>query len=100
MLVFVCELDWSSINTRAGLQEPGSCKQHTAQFAFHVLFDNLCFGCTYLQVFWAFMLDMVLFYIWQLSFLQAAPAQYKYLPYFGLAGWLIAGGTAADAEDA
>ncbi|WIA22631.1 hypothetical protein OEZ86_009610 [Tetradesmus obliquus] len=52
------------------------------------------------RVFWAFMLDMGLFYIWQLSFLQAAPAQYKYVPYFGLAGWLIAGGTAADAEEA
>jgi hypothetical protein len=58
------------------------------------------FDRTVLQVFWAFMLDMGLFYIWQLSFLQAAPAQYKYLPYFGLAGWLIAGGTSPEAEDA
>lgn len=27
------------------------------------------------------------------TLLQAAPAQYKYVPYFGMVGWLLAGGT-------
>lgn len=44
------------------------------------------------RVFWAFFLDMGLFYVWQLSFMRAAPA-YKWVPYFGLAAWLLAGGT-------
>jgi len=45
------------------------------------------------QVFWAFWLDMVFFYTFQLAFLQAAPPVYRFLPFYGLAGWLIAGGT-------
>jgi hypothetical protein len=27
------------------------------------------------------------------TLLQAAPAQYKYTPFFGMVGWLLAGGT-------
>jgi hypothetical protein len=48
------------------------------------------------QVFWAFLLDMVLFYAWQLSYMEKAPAGFKYTPYFGLVGWLLTGGTKAD----
>jgi hypothetical protein len=44
-------------------------------------------------VFWAFWLDMVFFYTFQLTLLQAAPAVNRFVPYFGLAGWLMAGGT-------
>jgi hypothetical protein len=45
------------------------------------------------QVFWAFWFDMVLFYIFQLTLMQSAPAQYRLVPYFGMVGWLLAGGT-------
>jgi len=44
------------------------------------------------QVFWAFWLDMVFFYTFQVTFLQAAPAANRLCPDFGLAAWLIAGG--------
>lgn len=46
-----------------------------------------------LQVFWAFLVDMALFYTWQLAFLEAAPARFRLVPFFGLAGWLLNGGT-------
>lgn len=36
---------------------------------------------------------MVLFYHFQLTLLQAAPAKFKYLPFFGMVGWLLVGGT-------
>jgi hypothetical protein len=52
--------------------------------------------CCPVQVFWAFWFDMVLFYVFQLTLMQAAPAQYKYVPFFGMTGWLLAGGTKSE----
>ncbi len=49
-------------------------------------------------MFWAFWLDMVLFYAFQLTLLQAAPAAFRFVPFFGLAGWLLAGGTQPSAS--
>eukprot|EP00775_Hariotina_reticulata_P009058 gene9058-9229_t len=63
-------------------------------------FGDLAARADYLQatfnsnrVFWAFWLDMVFFYTFQLTLLQAAAPVYRFVPYFGLAGWLMAGGT-------
>jgi hypothetical protein len=50
------------------------------------------------QVFWAFWFDMVLFTMFQASMLQVAPAVFRLTPFFGLAGWLLAGGTKQDSS--
>ena len=45
------------------------------------------------RAFWAFVLDLALYSVWQ-SFLMedcGAPAKYRYVPFFGLAAWLISG---------
>lgn len=76
---------------------PATAIQHNTIVALYLSLPsvNHCW-CVVVQVFWAFMLDLVMFYIWQLSFMQAAPAKFRYVPYFGLAGWLISGGTKQD----
>lgn len=79
----------------------GSTSQHLSSLTWCLLI--VCLSSVLLllllQVFWAFWFDMVLFYTFQLTFLQAAPAQYKYVPFFGLAGWLMAGGTRPEEVD-
>jgi hypothetical protein len=49
-------------------------------------------------VFWAFLLDIGLFYVWQLMLLEGAPARYKLVPFWGLAAYLIAGGAGSSSS--
>jgi hypothetical protein len=42
------------------------------------------------QVFYAFVVDSGLYAIWQATLMGDAPARYRYLPFFGLAAWLVA----------
>jgi hypothetical protein len=42
---------------------------------------------------------MVLFWVWQLTLMEAAPTRFK-VPFFGLAAWLIAGGNRAGGGNA
>jgi hypothetical protein len=44
------------------------------------------------RVFWAFWLDFALFSVWQASMLAGAPAGYRFLPFAGMAAWLIVRG--------
>jgi len=71
--------------------------QHSLRWGDFMSCAVLC-ATVVLQVFWAFWFDMVLFYIFQLTLMQAAPAQFKFVPFFGLAGWLMAGGTEQDSS--
>jgi hypothetical protein len=41
-------------------------------------------------VFYAFVVDSCLYYFWQITLMSDAPAKYKYVPFFGLAAWLMA----------
>lgn len=41
------------------------------------------------RVFFAFVLDAVLYSIWQAVLMQDAPAKFKFVPFFGLAGYLL-----------
>jgi hypothetical protein len=46
--------------------------------------------CRRLQVFYAFIVDSCLYYVWQIVMMGNAPAKYKYVPFLGLAAWLVA----------
>ena len=52
------------------------------------------------RVFWAFCLDTVLYTLWQAVLLGAAgaPAKYRYVPFVGMAAWLLQGGPVEDSE--
>ncbi|GAB4821572.1 hypothetical protein N2152v2_008618 [Parachlorella kessleri] len=52
------------------------------------------------RVFWAFCLDTVLYTLWQAVLLGAAgaPAKYRYVPFVGMAAWLLQGGPTEEAE--
>lgn len=41
-------------------------------------------------MFYAFIIDSGLYYVWQMVMMGNAPAKYKYVPFFGLAAWLLA----------
>jgi hypothetical protein len=45
-------------------------------------------------VFFAFLVDMALYQEWQVILMRDAPLQYRYVPFFGLAAWLLRGGRA------
>ncbi|CAL5220468.1 g2491 [Coccomyxa viridis] len=47
-------------------------------------------ACTLNRAFFAFVLDMVLYSVFQSVLLANAPPAYRYTPFFGLAAWLIA----------
>ena len=42
------------------------------------------------RAFWAFVLDIVLYSVFQTVLLANAPPAYRFTPFFGLAAWLIA----------
>lgn len=46
------------------------------------------------RAFWAFVLDLGLYSVWQAILMAdcGAPSKYRYVPFFGLAAWLIADG--------
>lgn len=44
------------------------------------------------RVQFAFLLDLAFYTAWQVIFLQGAEKKYRYVPFAGLAAWLIAGG--------
>lgn len=48
------------------------------------------------RVFWAFILDYALFAVWQASMLSGAPAGYRFVPFAGMASWLIVRGGGGD----
>ena len=41
------------------------------------------------RVFFAFVLDAVLYSVWQAVLMQEAPAKFRFVPFFGLAGYLL-----------
>ena len=47
-------------------------------------------ACTLNRAFFAFILDLVLYSVFQTVLLANAPPAYRYTPFFGLAAWLIA----------
>ena len=44
------------------------------------------------RVFYAFCLDLVLYTTWQVIFLRGAERKFRFVPFAGLAAWLVAGG--------
>lgn len=46
------------------------------------------------RAFWAFVLDLALYSVWQAILMAdcGAPKKYRYVPFFGLAAWLVADG--------
>lgn len=50
------------------------------------------FNCN--RAFWAFVLDLGLYTVWQAVLMTdcGAPVKYRYVPFFGLAAWLVADG--------
>lgn len=46
------------------------------------------------RAFWAFVLDLGLYSVWQSVLMGGcgAPKKYRYVPFFGLAAWLVADG--------
>lgn len=44
------------------------------------------------RVFYAFFLDLAFYTAWQIIFMRRAEGKYRYVPFAGLAAWLIAGG--------
>ena len=46
------------------------------------------------RAFWAFVLDLGLYSVWQAILMAdcGAPKKYQYVPFFGLAAWLVADG--------
>lgn len=46
------------------------------------------------RAFWAFVLDLGLYSVWQALLMAdcGAPKKYRYVPFFGLAAWLVADG--------
>jgi len=53
-------------------------------------------ACSLNRAFWAFVLDMLLYTVFQAVLLDNAPAAYRFTPFFGLAAWLIAPKIAAE----
>jgi hypothetical protein len=51
------------------------------------------------RVFWAFLLDYALFAVWQASMLSGAPAPYRFLPFAGMAAWLVVRGGGEEEEE-
>ncbi|KAG2496686.1 hypothetical protein HYH03_005104 [Edaphochlamys debaryana] len=51
------------------------------------------------RVFYAFVVDSGLYAVWQTQLLKDAPAAYRFVPFFGQAAHLIAGGPKRDEED-
>lgn len=49
------------------------------------------------RVFYAFVIDSALYSVWQASFLADAPARFRYVPFFGMAAYLLMQPTAAAA---
>lgn len=47
------------------------------------------------RAFWAFVIDLGLYSVWQAFLMEdcGAPKKYQYVPFFGLASWLIVGGS-------
>ena len=45
------------------------------------------------RAFWAFVLDLAFYSVWQAFLMEdcGAPKKYQYVPFFGLATWLIVG---------
>jgi ketosteroid isomerase-like protein len=50
------------------------------------------------RVFWAFAVDSCLYALWQSVLLEKAEAKYRFVPFFGMASWLI-WGLGADTND-
>jgi len=46
------------------------------------------------RAFWAFVLDLGLYSVWQAVLMgdSGAPSKYRYIPFFGLAAWLLVDG--------
>lgn len=66
-------------------------------------FGDLAARAAYLQqeaasnrVFYAFIVDSFLYYVWQLVLMENVPAGYKYVPFFGMAAWLVSPQSKAD----
>jgi len=53
-------------------------------------------ACSLNRAFWAFVLDMVLYTVFQAVLLDNAPAAYRFTPFFGLAAWLVVPKVAAE----
>lgn len=47
------------------------------------------------RAFWAFVLDLAFYSVWQAFLMEdcGAPKKFRYIPFFGLASWLIVGGS-------
>ena len=54
--------------------------------------DWLVTAFTTNRVFYAFTLDLALYTVWQVLFLEGAERKFRFVPFAGLAAWLIAGG--------
>lgn len=57
-------------------------------------FTTVILTAKFSRIDWAFTVDSGLYAVWQAWLLGAcrAPAVYRFVPFFGLAGWLMAGG--------
>ena len=82
-----------------------SALQKTILHIFTVLFLLKCTpcrweffleACSLNRAFWAFVLDMVLYTVFQAVLLDNAPAAYRFTPFFGLAAWLVVPKVAAE----
>lgn len=51
------------------------------------------------RVFWAFAVDSCLYAVWQSVLLEKAEAKYRFVPFFGMASWLIWGLGSDTSED-
>ena len=51
------------------------------------------------RVFWAFAVDSCLYAVWQSVLLEKAEAKYRFVPFFGMAAWLIWGLGSSDSSN-